>query len=132
MVPALVSTVSISSERQVNDDRTSGATHAPGPTRTTSTRDRDRGGLQPFFFVLSVTTVAAKGVLDPASAVPWPWWAWPIVGGTVLVGHRRARLSDGLRRRDVWRTGVRAYDRRRHLSPPHCAEIRRRREACRA
>ena len=52
--------------------------------------------LQPFFFVLSVTTVAAKGVLDPAGAVPWPWWAWPIVGGTVvvgvLVGHRVAAL----------------------------------------
>ncbi|MER7795741.1 sulfite exporter TauE/SafE family protein [Microbacterium sp. NPDC096154] len=50
--------------------------------------------LQPFFFVLSVTTVVAKGLLDPAGALPWSWWQWLLVCATlvvgVLLGHRIA------------------------------------------
>lgn len=42
--------------------------------------------LQPFFFVLSVTTVISKTLLDPAGALPWPWWAWLVVSAPLVVG----------------------------------------------
>ncbi|MBO3662510.1 sulfite exporter TauE/SafE family protein [Microbacterium stercoris] len=62
--------------------------------------------LQPFFLIMSATTVVATGLLDPSATLAWTWWMWLILGSVivagVLVGARIAsRLPERAARRSI-------------------------------
>lgn len=42
--------------------------------------------MQPFWILLSLTTVVARQIVAPGGAPPWQWWMWIVAVAPVLLG----------------------------------------------
>lgn len=62
--------------------------------------------MQPFWILLSLSTVVARQTIAPGGAPPWEWWMWLVAVAPILVGvlageRLAARIDQAVARRAV-------------------------------